>query len=106
MRSDDYRAEFGHVLDQLDDDTRALVLAGDVEICPACGELSAHAFQDANAYGEFPDGIIPGGFDPEPGTIAHIPSASCFEFECGHCRRSITPAGSPLTAEVYTHRES
>jgi hypothetical protein len=88
--------EFGQIPVTLDDDTRALVLDGRIEICPVCGELSAYTWQDTTAYDAFEDGLIPGGFEPEPGTIAHISTSSCWEWECGHCKSHLVKAASPL----------
>lgn len=56
--------------------------------CPVCGELSAHAWCDV---------------DEELG-IAHIPTASCWEWECGHCGAHLVEADAPILAECYTHR--
>ena len=83
-----------------------LIKCGYVEECPRCGGYSAYAWGDCDAYGEFADGIIPGGFRPEPGTIAHIGTAFCFEWECGHCGAYCVPVDSPILADVYTHGDS
>lgn len=85
------------------EDIQALIDDGSINVCPCCGEMSAHAWQDTNAYEEFDDGIIPGGFIPEPGTIAHIRSSSAFEWQCGHCGRHLMPEDSPINCECYTH---
>lgn len=84
-------------------DTDELVELGHVLECPCCGELSAYAWEDATAYDQFEDGIVPGGFRPAPGTIAHIGTASCWEWECGHCRAHLVQADSPILAECYRH---
>lgn len=69
-----------------------------VETCARCGELSAYCWDDCTAY---PDGEHT--YDPEPGTIAHIGTASCWEWECGHCRANNVERDSPINAECYTH---
>jgi hypothetical protein len=104
-RTDEYKADFAHVLEPLDDETKFLVLDGSIEICSACGGLSAYAWQDCTGYEEFPDGIIPGGFTPDKGKVAHVGAASGFEFQCGHCRRNIMSVDSPLNSPLFTHRE-
>lgn len=45
-----------------------LIAKGHVLECPCCGKLSAYAWQDCD----------------ERRGIAHIPAASCFEWQCGH----------------------
>ena len=87
------------------DDVQDLIEDGSIETCPCCGELSAYAWQDADAYDEFEDGIIPGGFTPEPGTVAHIGTASGFEWECGHCGAHLVAEDSPINHPCYTHSE-
>lgn len=77
-------------------DIQALIDDGSVLVCPCCGEISAYAWQDTTAYEQFTDGIIPGGFRPESGTIAHIPTASAWEWQCGHCQARMAERGSPL----------
>lgn len=103
-RSEEWMAEFGHYLENLDAETKELVLDGSIEICPCCGEMSAYAWQDANAYEEF-DRFIPGGFVPEKGKIAHIPTASGFEWQCGHCLKHLADADSPVNYPAYSHSE-
>jgi hypothetical protein len=75
----------------------------DVEQCGRCGEFSAYCWDDCNAYGDFADGIVPGGFVPAPGTIAHIGCSSSWEWECGHCGTRWVERNSPINAECYTH---
>lgn len=105
-RPPEWMDQFGHLLNVIEDeDTKALVLDGSIEICPVCDELSAHAWQETTAYDQFTDGIIPGGFKPEPGTIAHIGNASCFDWQCGHCKRSFTTVDSPINHPCYTHAD-
>lgn len=67
--------------------TQELIESGNVEVCPVCGGLSAYAWQDVNE------------------DIAHIPTASCWEWECGHCGAHLVDASAPILAEVYTHHE-
>ena len=69
-------------------DLATMLDAGYVEQCPACGGLSAYAWIDVDA----------------PAGIAHIGAPSCWEWQCGHCRTYWAAAGSPLTAECYTHQ--
>lgn len=76
-----------------------------IETCPGCGERSAYAWSDTTSYDELPDNIVPGGFKPEPGTVAHIGTSSCWEWQCGHCGTSWTESGSPLTFPAYSHSE-
>lgn len=105
VRSEDWMVEFGHFLDDVDKKTKALVLDGSIEVCPVCHELSAYSWNDCTGYEEFTDGIIPGGFKPEKGKIAHIGTASGSEFECGHCKAHVMDANSPLNHPAYTHRD-
>ncbi len=105
LRTQDWHDEFGYILADLPAETAALVVDGSIEICPCCQELSAYAWQDATGYDEFEDGIIPGGFQPEPGCIAHIGTASGWEFECGHCRAHVVDGSSPILSPCYTHED-
>ena len=76
---------------------------GYAEECPSCGAISAYSWDDAN-YCE--NCTEPMGLDiPEQDRIYHIGASSSFEWECGKCRTSWTPADSPINAEVYTHRD-
>lgn len=74
-----------------------LIEDGDVITCPHCGTLNAHAWEDVTVddAGELYDG--------ETYRVVHIPTASCWEWQCGECRTHWAERGSPLTAEVYTH---
>jgi hypothetical protein len=84
----------------------ALMIASTaIETCLVCGELSAYAYGNCDAYDQFPDDIIPGGFRPLPGTIAHIGTASYWEWECGHCGAHHVDADSPILAPCYTHED-
>lgn len=103
-RSPEWIEEFSPILDTLGPNVKLLVLDGSIEICPVCGELSAYAWQDTTAYEGLGD-IIPGGFKPQGGTIAHIPVASGFEWQCGHCGRHLVEADSPINHPAYTHSE-
>lgn len=84
----------------------SLIKDGSIVVCPACLEMSAHAWQDSTAYEQFTDGIIPGGFIPSKGSIAHVGASSCWEWECGHCRAHVVDADSPLTCPCYTHENN
>ena len=101
-RSQEWLDEFGNLL-PTDDETRALVLDGSIEICPVCWGLSAYAWQDSDAYDQFEDGIIPGDFRPAPGSIAHIGTAGGSEWQCGHCGAHCVDADSPINHPAYTH---
>ena len=83
------------------DEGEDLLANGSAEECPACGAISAYAWQDVNYC---PQADVDKGL-PESERVYHIGSASGFEWECGKCRRSWTPADSPLTAACYTHSE-
>ena len=104
-RSDDWMEEFGHIVEDLDDDVQEMVLKGEIEICPCCNELSAYCWNDTTSYDDLGN-IIPGGFEPEKGTIAHIGTCSGLgEWECGHCKRHIVERDSVLNSPCYTHSE-
>lgn len=103
-RTENWMAEFNHILPE-DEKDRALVLDGSIEICPACGEMSAYAWLYVNAFDASPHEIDSASFKPDHGTIAHIGTASCFEWECGHCGGHIVEASSPINAPGYTHSE-
>lgn len=64
-----------------------LIGKGYIEECPCCGGLSAYAWEDVN----------------EEAGITHIPVASCWEWQCGHCHAHLVEADSPILAECYTH---
>jgi len=70
-----------------EDEIATLQEKGYVNECPACGKLSAHAWEDV---------------DEEAG-IAHIPTASCWEWQCGHCGAHLVQADSPINHPAYTH---
>lgn len=59
----------------------------DIEVCSACGKMSAYYW----------------GYVDRLHNIAHIPTTSCFEWECGHCHSHIVEENSPINAECYTH---
>lgn len=70
---------------------QSLIQTGDIEECPVCLRLSAYSWSLC---------------DEETGKengIAHIPTTSGFEWECGHCHSHLVPKDSPILAEVYTH---
>ncbi len=97
------RDRFRELLEQDDyspADIAELQESGDVVECAACGKLSAHAWQVCNAYGET------GGehsYSPDPARIAHAGAASCWEWECGHCRANNVVADAPILHPCYTH---
>jgi hypothetical protein len=64
-------------------------MSKDLEECPVCGGLNTYCWDDV---------------DEEKG-IAHIPTASCWEWQCGHCGAHLVEAGSPPTYPCYTHAE-
>jgi|694.fasta_scaffold03312_47 hypothetical protein len=103
MRSEEYLEEFHQKLQALDDATKKLVLDGQVEICPCCDELSSYAWDSTTAYEEIGN-IVPGGFKPKAGTIAHISNASGLgEWECGHCKQHLVERDSVLNDPCFTH---
>lgn len=75
-----------------------LLETGDLKRCAACGELSADSWNLVTARNDF-------RLDANPGEIAHVGAASCWEWECGHCGANNVEADSPILAEVYTHRD-
>jgi len=79
-------------------DTESLIESGDIVECAACGELSAYSFDLVTARSEY-------RLDANPGEIAHVGAASCWEFECGHCGANNVEVDAPILAEVYTHQE-
>lgn len=98
-RSAEWFDEFELVLDTLTDDAKELVLDGAVEVCPVCRELSAYAWQDATAYDD--EDTHTYGMRLRSGTIGHIGTSSCWEFECAHCQAHCVDAASPMN-----HREA
>lgn len=70
-----------------DTETISLIRDGSIEICPSCLCLSTYAWEDV---------------DEEKG-INHIPSSSCWEWQCGHCLTTWCDHDSPILAECYTH---
>lgn len=97
MRSSEWMECFESHLEDLEPDVREMVELGEIEICPCCDELSAYAWTDSNAYDQFTDGIVPGGFVPKSGTIAHIGTCSGLgEWECGHCHSHLVESDSVL----------
>ena len=104
-RSDEWADAFAGDIEMIEnEEIKSLVLDGSIEICPCCGELSAYAWENTDAYDVFTDGIIPGGFVPASGSVAHIGCSSGLgEWECGHCRRHLVEADSVLLSECFTH---
>lgn len=93
-----------------------LVEKGDIIQCPSCGEYNAYAWEDVNMDCNSglrikpDDGFSDGGeayTDEECLTnwpdVYHIPSSSCWEWECGNCKAHLVEANSPILAECYTH---
>lgn len=58
-------------------------------ICPNCLGLSVHCWDDVD----------------EANGIAHIPTASCWEWQCGHCKAHLVERDSPINHPCYTHEE-
>ncbi len=79
---------------------------GYVERCPVCGGLSAYAWDDVSPELTDHDIYYRRPNPNEKHLVAHIPSSSAFEWQCGHCGASLTSVDSPLNAEVYTHLEA
>lgn len=104
-RSDDWMDVLGHLADALPDNVKAKVLDGTLEICPCCEEVSAYAWGETTAYAALGN-LIPGGFQPAKGTIAHIGTCSGLgEWECGHCRTHLVEVDSVLNSPCYTHED-
>lgn len=74
---------------------------GDIVECARCSEHSAFCWAFVDEQSENPGTTVRLGW--VPGEIAHVGSASCFEWECGHCGASNVEPDSPTLAEVYTH---
>ena len=86
------------------EEIKVLVLDGSIEICPCCSGMSAYAWDDCDAYDDFPDGIIPSSYKPDLDKVAHIPSSSGLgEWQCGHCHEHLCDINSPLLNECFTH---
>jgi hypothetical protein len=79
------------------DSVAQLIESGDVRECAGCGELSAYSWDDVS--------VKPDGERFQPGEIAHIGAASCFEWQCGHCGAYNAFKDAPILAECYTHVE-
>ena len=62
---------------------------GHIERCLVCDGLSAYAWCDVD----------------ESLGVAFIGAASCWEWECGHCRAHHVQADSPILHPAYTHAE-
>ena len=71
------------------------------EECPACGAISAYAWEDVN-YCPLAD--VDEELPADERTY-HLGAASCFEWQCGSCGRSWAPVDSPINAPCYTHAE-
>lgn len=80
----------------------ALVAKEHIVQCPCCDAYSAYCWDDVNMDDE---GQRYDNCTTEPEDIWHIPSASCFEWQCGQCRNYLAPVDSPILAECYTHVE-
>ena len=76
----------------------ALIESGDLLECSQCLELSSYNSNLVTARSTF-------RLDAKPGEIAHVGASSCHEWECGHCGANNVDIGSPILAEVYTHRD-
>lgn len=66
-----------------------LIDKGHVMRCSSCNGLSAYAWCDTD----------------ESLNVAHIGAASCWEWQCGHCRTHWVEADSPINSPCYTHAE-
>jgi hypothetical protein len=78
-------------------DQVALIEKGDIEVCPCCSQASGYCWDDCNIEPNQKPGI---------GGIAHIPTASGFDWQCGHCGATLAPSDSPILADCYTHNDS
>jgi len=99
----DSKYNFRHLNEYLNDDNISSALRvifqelGEVdEICPSCGAYNCYAWQDCNPND---DDIL----NDKKDLIYHIPTASCFDWQCGKCKLSFADKNSPIMAEVYTH---
>ncbi len=63
----------------------------DFETCLVCGRISSHRNSLTDEETEVDNGI------------ARISTASCFEWECGHCRAHHVEITAPILAECNTH---
>jgi hypothetical protein len=79
-------------------DAASLLAQGYARECPNCGEVSAYSWDDADEDYEPYGGI-------QPGKVGHIPCASGYEWECGHCRAHLVHRDAPILAACYTHAE-
>ena len=79
-------------------EVQALIDDGSIEECPVCGALSAYAYQDSNIPGE-------DDYDTNSPVVYMIGACSGYEWTCGKCGTSFTPADSPLNHPCYTHSE-
>ncbi len=87
----------------VDEDTQALIDSGAIEVCPACGEMSAHAWCDVDQ--DAADAMDRLFGRPPAGSVAHIPSSSAYEWVCGHCGRHLVESDSPINHPAYTHAD-
>lgn len=103
MRNEDWVQENWFDLQAAEPDVKNKLMSGEIEICPICKEKSAYAWNSTTSY-EGLGSIIPGGFKPTTGTIAHISvSSGLGEWQCGHCKEHLVDTRSPLLASCYTH---
>jgi len=72
------------------------------EICPQCSGVSAYCWDDVSEDA-YEDDSLP--YNPKQGTIAHIPTAGCWEWQCGHCQAHLIEKDSPINHPCYTHEE-
>lgn len=79
-----------------------LVAKEDIIECPSCGAFNAYAYQDSNMDSNSPHERYEDCAD-EPVDVYHIPSSSCWEWECGKCSTPWMERDSPLASECYTH---
>lgn len=75
----------------------SLLKKGDLVRSQICGELSSFSWQ----YVTERDCYYRLGYNP--GEIAIVDSASCFEWSCGHCGAHHVKKSAPILTEAYTH---
>ena len=73
------------------------------EVCPNCFGVSAHCWDDVSEDA-YEDDSLP--YNPKQGTIAHIPCAGSWEWECPHCNTHWMEKDSPLNHPCYTHNDN
>jgi len=87
---------------ELAETIKTLLNNGDAEICPCCSGVSVYSWDNVSEDA-YEDDSLP--YNPKAGTIAHIPTAGSWEWECGHCKAHLIERDSPLNHPCYTHED-